>query len=135
MAKKIEDAFGGVKGKTIAVLGLTFKPNTDDMRDAPSLVIVPALVEQGAKVKAYDPVGMSEAAKLLPALEMATDPYACAEGADVLVIVTEWEQFRALDLSRLKSALGEPAIIDLRNVYSSTEMTDKGFRYFSVGRG
>ncbi len=136
MADKILAACGGsLRGKTIAVLGLTFKPNTDDMREAPSLVIVPALVAQGARVRAFDPHGMAEATKLMPALETATDPYACVTEADAMVILTEWDQFRALDLDRVRAAMKAPVVIDLRNIYRPADMAAKGFRYVGVGRG
>ena len=135
MAERIVTACGGsVAGKTLAVLGLTFKPNTDDMREAPSLVILPALAEQGAKVRAYDPAGMDEAKKLIPDMTTASDPYACMEGADALVILTEWDQFRALDLERVKKALRSPIVIDLRNIYKPADMAERGFQYTSVGR-
>ncbi|TMJ01362.1 MAG: UDP-glucose/GDP-mannose dehydrogenase family protein [Alphaproteobacteria bacterium] len=125
---------GSVDGKTLAVLGLTFKPNTDDMREAPSLDVVPALEAKGAKVRAYDPAGMEEARKLIPGLATAPDPYACMEGADALIILTEWDQFRALDLPRVKKALRSPLLIDLRNIYKPAEMAAEGIRYVSVGR-
>jgi UDPglucose 6-dehydrogenase len=135
MADKVVAACGGsLAGKTIAVLGLTFKPNTDDMREAPSLVIIPALLAQGARVRAYDPHGMSEAKKLLPRLDTVSDPYACVEGADAMVILTEWDQFRALDLGRVKAALKSPIVVDLRNIYRPVDMRAKGFSYVSVGR-
>ena len=135
MAHKVIEACGGsVDGKTIAILGLTFKPNTDDMRDAPSLVIIPELQEQGATIAAYDPEGMQEAASLLENIKLIDDPYNCIEGADALVIITEWDQFRALDLRRIKSALKEPVIVDLRNIYHPEEMASHGFRYTSIGR-
>jgi UDPglucose 6-dehydrogenase len=135
MADKIVAACGGsLAGKTIAVLGLTFKPNTDDMREAPSLVIVPALEAKGGRVVAYDPRGMAEATKLMPNLATAADPYACIEGADAMVILTEWDQFRALDLDRVKRALKRPVVIDLRNIYQPADMAAKGFAYVSVGR-
>jgi UDPglucose 6-dehydrogenase len=117
------------------VLGLTFKPNTDDMREAPSLVIVPALEAQGARVRVYDPHGMDEARKLMPRLETATDPYACIEQADAMLILTEWDQFRALDLDRVKKALRRPVIVDLRNIYRPADLAAKGLTYVSVGRG
>jgi len=136
MADKVQAACGGsLRDKTIAVLGLTFKPNTDDMREAPSLAIVSALEGQGARVRAYDPHGAAEARKLMPGLELATDPYACVEGADAVVIVTEWDQFRALDLARVKRTLKHPVVVDLRNIYKPADMAEKGFTYFSVGRG
>jgi len=135
MAQKIIEALdGNVKGKTIAVLGLTFKPNTDDMRDAPALDIVPALQDEGAKVRAFDPEGMHEAKGMLKDVAFATGPYDCVQNADAVVIITEWDQFRALDFDRLKDALKTPTIIDLRNIYSPTEMRAKGFNYVSVGR-
>ncbi|TRO94396.1 UDP-glucose/GDP-mannose dehydrogenase family protein [Glycocaulis profundi] len=135
MADKIIAASGGsVDGKTIAVLGLTFKPNTDDMRDAPSLDIIPALQKAGARVKAYDPAGIEEAEKLLSDVEFVTGPYLAMEGADALVIITEWNEFRALDTDRIKASLSDPLIIDLRNIYDPAEMAGEGFRYVSVGR-
>ena len=135
MADKIVAHCGGsVAGKTIAVLGLTFKPNTDDMRDAPSLVIVPRLQEAGAKLRVHDPVGMEEAKKLLTDLEWLEDPYDAATGADCLVIVTEWNQFRNLDLDRIRELMGQPAMVDLRNIYQPDDMAARGFHYASVGR-
>ncbi|HEY1837648.1 MAG TPA: UDP-glucose/GDP-mannose dehydrogenase family protein [Rhizomicrobium sp.] len=133
MAEKVIEAFGGVKGKTVAVLGLTFKPNTDDMRDAPSLVIVPALQKAGAKVRAYDPEGAKEAAKLLD-VELCADAYAPLKDADGVVILTEWNEFRALDLARMKALLKRPLMVDLRNIYRPAIMADAGFTYASVGR-
>ena len=135
MGRKVIAACGGsVRGKTIAVLGLTFKPNTDDMRDAPSLDIITALQDAGAQVRAYDPEGMQAASTLLTGVEYARDAYDCARGADALVIVTEWDIFRALDLKRLKTALAEPVVVDLRNVYRPDEMRRNGFTYVSIGR-
>ena len=133
MAKKIETAFGGVKGKTIAVLGLTFKPNTDDMRDAPSLVILPYLQAAGATIRAYDPEGCKEAAKHMQ-LDYRKDAYDALDGADGVVILTEWNEFRALDLPRVKAALKQPLMVDLRNIYRPAQMAEAGFRYISVGR-
>jgi len=133
MAKKIEKAFDGVKGKTIAMLGLTFKPNTDDMRDAPSLVIVPYLQEKGATIRAFDPEGSKEAGKLLK-LEQTRDAYSALDGADGVVILTEWNEFRALDTGRMKSLLKKPLMIDLRNIYRPSQMAADGFTYVSVGR-
>jgi UDPglucose 6-dehydrogenase len=133
MAEKIVAAFGGVSGKTIAVLGLTFKPNTDDMRESPSLVILPELTKQGARVRAYDPEGMNEAKKHL-AVEMCPDAYAALEGADGVVILTEWNEFRALDLKTAKRLLKTPLMVDLRNIYRPDEMAKAGFAYFSIGR-
>ena len=134
MAEKIIAAMGGVKGKTVGVLGLTFKPKTDDMRDAPSLAIVPALQAAGAKVQAYDPEGHHEAVPLLPGVDFRAGAYEAAEGADGLVILTEWDQFRALDLTRLKGLLNAPVVVDLRNIYDPADMRRRGFAYTSVGR-
>jgi UDPglucose 6-dehydrogenase len=133
MARKIIDAFGGVRGKTIAVLGLTFKPNTDDMREAPSLVILPLLQAEGARIRAYDPEGGREAKKLLD-VELFADTYQALEGADGIVILTEWNEFRALDLARVKSLLSQPLMVDLRNIYRPKHMADAGFTYISIGR-
>jgi UDPglucose 6-dehydrogenase len=133
MAQKIIDAFGGVAGKTIAVLGLTFKPNTDDMRDAPSLVILPMLQAEGARIRAYDPEGKKEAGKLLD-VELCTDAYEALDAADGVVILTEWNEFRALDLTRVKSLLKRPLMVDLRNIYRPQHMAEAGFTYVSVGR-
>jgi UDPglucose 6-dehydrogenase len=135
MAQKIIEALGGnVAGKTIAVLGLTFKPNTDDMRDAPALDIVPTLQDEGAIVRAFDPEGMNEAKHLLKDVAFAHGPYECVEGADALVLITEWDQFRALDLDRIKKGLKAPIVVDLRNIYRPEDMRAKGFTYVSVGR-
>ena len=135
MAKRVIAACSGsVAGKTIAVLGVTFKPNTDDMRDAPSLVIVPALQAAGASLRAYDPAGMAEAGKLLADVTWCEDAYSATEGADALVLMTEWNEFRALDLVRVRDALKVPVLVDLRNVYDPLEMCDLGFRYSCVGR-
>jgi UDPglucose 6-dehydrogenase len=134
MADKVIAAMGGdVKGKRIGVLGLTFKPNTDDMRDAPSLDIVPALQAAGAIVQAYDPEG-HEARQLLRDVDFTPGPYEAAEQAEALVIVTEWDQFRALDLDRVKQLMRRPLVVDLRNVYLPSEMRAKGFEYRSIGR-
>jgi len=133
MARKIENAFGGVKGKTVAVLGLTFKPNTDDMRDAPSLVIVPYLQEAGAIIRAFDPEGHKEAAAHLK-LDFRKDAYDAMDGADGVVILTEWNEFRALDLDRVKTILKAPLMVDLRNIYRPAQMREAGFQYISVGR-
>jgi UDPglucose 6-dehydrogenase len=135
MAEKIIAACdGSVDGKTIAVLGLTFKPNTDDMRDAPSLQIVPALQAAGATVRAYDPQGMEEAKMLIDGVEWCDDAYDTMVDADALTIITEWNQFRALDFGRIKSLMKEPVLVDLRNIYNPSEMTAVGFRYSGVGR-
>ena len=135
MADRVVAALGGsVKGCTIAALGLTFKPNTDDMRDSPSLGILPALQKAGAVIRAFDPEGMVEAKKLMPDLTYCRDAYDCMTGADALVLITEWNEFRALDLGRVKSLLRQPILIDLRNVYNPAEMAEAGFRYGSIGR-
>ena len=135
MAEKIIAHCGGsVRGKTIAVLGLTFKPNTDDMREAPSLKIVPALQAAGAHIRAYDPAGMAEAKKLLSNIHWCESAYDTLEDVDALVIVTEWNAFRALDLERMKELMKTPVMVDLRNIYNPAEMVAAGFRYTSVGR-
>ena len=135
MARKVSAAFGGsLRGKTIAVLGLTFKPNTDDMRESPSIPLVTALQDMGALVRAFDPAGMEQAKLILPDVTYCDDPYSCVDGADGVVIVTEWEQFRALDLNRMKQRMACPLLVDLRNVYSSDEMERHGFFYVGVGR-
>lgn len=135
MADKIIAGCGGsVDGKTIAVLGLTFKPNTDDMRDSPSLAIVPALQEAGATIRAFDPQGMTEAKEMLPGVVFCGDAYETMEGADALAIVTEWNEFRLLDLERAKGLLSAPLMIDLRNIYKPDEIVKAGFDYYSVGR-
>ena len=123
-----------LKGKTIALLGLTFKPNTDDMRDSPALDLAPALMAAGAQVQAFDPEGMHEAAKMLDGVAFKDGPYDAVAGADAVVIVTEWDQFRALDLDRVKLLLRQPVIVDLRNVYRPDDMLKRGFRYSSIGR-
>jgi UDPglucose 6-dehydrogenase len=133
MAEKIDAAFGGVNGKKIAVLGLTFKPNTDDMREAASLVIVPWLTENGAEIHAYDPEGMKEAEKHMRAT-MCTDAYTALDGADGVVILTEWNEFRALDLAKMRELLKTPLMVDLRNIYRPEDMAEAGFTYVSVGR-
>ena len=136
MARKVVSACGGsVRGKTIALLGLTFKPNTDDMREAPSLAIVTALQDGGARIRAYDPEGMDHARKLLDGVTYADSAYACIEGADAMVIVTEWDEFRALDLGRAKGLLKSPVLVDLRNIYRPDAVAKLGFVYESVGRG
>jgi UDPglucose 6-dehydrogenase len=133
MARKVAAALGGsLRGRTIAVLGLTFKPNTDDMREAPSIPLITALTDMGARVRAYDPVGMGQAKEVLGGIEFADGPYTCAEGADALVIVTEWEQFRALDFERLRSVMKQPVLVDLRNVYRPEDI--EGFTYHGIGR-
>jgi UDPglucose 6-dehydrogenase len=135
MAGKVALALdGAVRGKTIGVIGLTFKPNTDDMREAPSIALITALQDMGGKVKAHDPIGMEQAKAALPDVIYCDSPYSCAENADALVIVTEWEQFRALDLGRLKQAMARPVLIDLRNIYRADELRKHGFRYLGVGK-
>jgi UDPglucose 6-dehydrogenase len=136
MVKKIRDALGGSEtGKTIGVLGLTFKPETDDLRDSPALTILPPLVEKGARVQAHDPQGMAEAARMFPEFSYVTNAYEASDNADVLVLFTEWNQYRALDLQELKSRMKAPVFVDLRNVYSPKQMKDAGFLYVGVGRG
>jgi UDPglucose 6-dehydrogenase len=135
MAEKVIKACGGsVAGKVLAILGLAFKPNTDDMREAPSLTIIPALQAAGAEIRAYDPEGMNEAKKLLSGVAFASDAYAAMQGADAAVLLTEWNEFRALDLERAKLLLKSPTLIDLRNVYKPADMAAAGFFYFSIGR-
>src|SRR4030081_2641529 len=134
MARKGSNVVGGLRGKTVAVLGLTFKPDTDDMREAPSIPLVTGLLDMGAKVRAHDPVGMEQARKELPDIEYCDDPYACLKGADAMVVVTEWVQFRALDLDRIKSVMAQPVVVDLRNIYRADDMAAHGFVYESVGR-
>ncbi len=135
MADRVAEALGEpLSGKTIAVLGLTFKPNTDDLREAPALAIVKALQEAGASVRVFDPKGMEAARSILSGVTFAADAYDCATGSDALMIATEWEQFRALDLNRLKQALKRPVIVDLRNIYRPSDMRNHGFTYHSVGR-
>jgi UDPglucose 6-dehydrogenase len=134
MFRKIAAALGGsLRGKTIAVLGLTFKPNTDDMRDAPSIPLITALLDMGATVRAYDPVGMEQARQVLAGIEFCDGPYTCAQGADALAIVTEWEQFRALDFERLRGVMKQAVLVDLRNVYRPEDL--QGFAYHGIGRG
>ncbi|MCH9007236.1 UDP-glucose/GDP-mannose dehydrogenase family protein [candidate division KSB1 bacterium] len=134
MIAKIRTTIGELAGKTIGVLGLSFKPNTDDMRDAPSIPIVEALLEGGARVKAFDPVAMAAAAKVLPDVKYCADTYKAIEGCDALILITEWNQFRGLDLDRIKKLLKTPTFVDLRNVYEPEKMREKGFKYVCVGR-
>jgi UDPglucose 6-dehydrogenase len=137
MARKVAGALGGngsVRGKTIAVLGITFKPNTDDMREAPSIPLITALQDMGAEIRAFDPVGMPQAKKVMQGVTFCNSAYACAKGAHALVIVTEWEQFRALDLRELASLMASSVIVDLRNIYSPDEVRRYGFHYCGVGR-
>ncbi|WP_267388466.1 UDP-glucose/GDP-mannose dehydrogenase family protein [Sphingomonas sp. GC_Shp_3] len=136
MGRKIVKAMGGeIRGKTVALLGLTFKPNTDDMRDSPAIAIAQTLIDEGAHVRAYDPEGIEQAKLVMKDVEFATDAYSCAEGASALVIVTEWNEFRALDLNRIKSILAEPVLVDLRNIYTPADVRRIGLDYTSVGRG
>jgi UDPglucose 6-dehydrogenase len=135
MVEKIVDALDGdIDGRTIGILGLSFKPETDDMRDAPAVDIIRGLEKRGARVRAYDPQAMGEASKLLPDLTTCDNAYEACSGADALVLVTEWNQFRMLDLARIKSLLRQPVIVDLRNIYEPGPMREAGFRYFCVGR-
>jgi UDPglucose 6-dehydrogenase len=136
MVERVERALGGsVSGKRVAVLGLAFKPNTDDMREAPSIPLVTGLVARGASVSAFDPVAREQAEKIFSGIEFADDAYAAADGADALVIVTEWDEFRALDLERIAASLRGKALVDLRNVYDRDEAEDAGLHYYGIGRG
>ncbi|MFG1357418.1 UDP-glucose dehydrogenase family protein [Xanthobacter pseudotagetidis] len=136
MARKVIQALGGsVRGKAVGVLGLTFKPNTDDMRDAPSISIITALQDAGAHITAHDPEGVAQAKLVLDDVAYVDTPYAAAEGADALVIITEWDAFRALDLKRIHALMKSPIVVDLRNIYRPDEMAALGFAYQSVGRG
>ncbi len=126
---------GDLRGKRVAVLGLAFKPNTDDMREAPSIPLINALVERGAKVSAFDPVAREQAEKVFTGIEFAPDAYAAADGADALVIVTEWDEFRALDLDKIAAVLRGNVLVDLRNVYDRDEAKEAGLAYYGVGRG
>ncbi|OXE36971.1 MAG: hypothetical protein CGW95_04450 [Phenylobacterium zucineum] len=135
MAAKVAGATdGNLSGKVVGVLGLTFKPNTDDLRDAPALDIIPALQAAGAVVQAYDPEGMEDAKHILADIDFKTDAYAVAKGADVLVIITEWDQFRALDLNRVKTLMRTATLVDLRNIYNPADVRSRGFKYASIGR-
>jgi UDPglucose 6-dehydrogenase len=135
MARKVlEVCDGSVRGKRIALLGLTFKPNTDDMRDAPSLSIIQALQDEGAQVRAYDPQGMTAAKRMLDKVEFASDPYDAARDAEALIICTEWDAFRALDFEKLKEVMLRPVLVDLRNIYTRSEVARAGFYYVGVGR-
>jgi len=135
MGRKVLHVLGDApKGKTVALLGLTFKPNTDDMRDAPSIAIAQALLDEGVTVRAYDPEGVEPARRMMPDLTYCNDAYDAAEGADAVVIVTEWDAFRALDLTRLKTLMTAPVLVDLRNVYRREEVEAAGFAYTAVGR-
>ena len=138
MGRKVVDALGGMdaaRGKKVALLGLTFKPNTDDMRDSPAIAIAQTLVDAGVEVAAYDPEGMEQARPLMPQVAMCDSPYAAIEGADAVAIVTEWDAFRALDLDRVKTLVRQPVLVDLRNIYRPADMRAAGFAYTSIGRG
>jgi UDPglucose 6-dehydrogenase len=135
MVRRIIQACGGsVRGQTLAILGVTFKPNTDDIRDSPSLVIVPALQAEGATVRVYDPEGMPGAAQALPEVVWCDDAYGATDGADAMIVLTEWNQFRGLDLERIRGLLGRPIVVDLRNIYEPSDMVALGFSYTSIGR-
>jgi UDPglucose 6-dehydrogenase len=132
---RLAQALGGLEGKVVGLLGLSFKPNTDDMREAPSLEIAQMLLTQGATVRAYDPVAMKVAAPLLPKVEMESDPYTLARGCDALMIITEWNEFKQLDLESLRNAMRQPVIFDGRNIYNPARMQQLGFKYLAIGRG
>ncbi len=134
MVAKIKKAVGVLKGKTLGVLGLSFKPNTDDMREAPSITIIQSLQREGAKIKAYDPQAMEAAKKIFKNIEYGRDAYEVAKGSNALIIVTEWNQFRNLDLKRLKNIMKSPIFLDLRNIYDPEKMKEMGFKYYGVGR-
>jgi UDPglucose 6-dehydrogenase len=137
MGRKVLEALGGVeraRGKKVALLGLTFKPNTDDMRDSPAIAVAQALTDAGVQITAYDPEGMEQAKPLMPAVAMVESPYAAIEDADAVVIVTEWDAFRALDLGRVKELAKAPVLVDLRNIYRPEDLRAAGFTYISVGR-
>jgi UDPglucose 6-dehydrogenase len=134
MVDKIRDAVGGLKGKTLGLLGLSFKPNTNDLREAPALAISQELLKEGATVRAYDPIALDEACRTISALQPCIDAYDAAEGTDALIIMTEWNQFRSLDFEKLKGIMKSPVLIDLRNVYDPDRVVHYGFHYVSVGR-
>jgi UDPglucose 6-dehydrogenase len=135
MVRRIIQACGGtVRGQTIAILGVTFKPNTDDIRDSPSLVIIPALQAEGAVMRAYDPEGMTGASGELPDVTWCDDAYGATDGADAMVVLTEWNQFRGLDLERVRGLMRRPIVVDLRNIYEPADMMAQGFSYSSIGR-
>jgi len=134
MVEKVKEAVGNLKGKTIGILGLSFKPNTDDLREAPSLKIIHALQKEGARIKAYDPKAMEAAKKIFKKVEYGKDPYDVAKGSDALLIITEWNQFRNLDLKRLQKIMKMPVFLDFRNIYEPAKMREAGFQYFAVGR-
>jgi UDPglucose 6-dehydrogenase len=132
---RVRELLGGMRNKTIGLLGLAFKPNTDDMRDAPSVTIARAAIAEGARVKGYDPVSMHVAGRMMPNVQMCDDPYSVAEGADALVVCTEWNEFKQLDLTRVKSLMKQAVVVDGRNLYDPKRMADLGFTYRGVGRG
>ena len=135
MVDKIVNALDGqTEGKTVAVLGLSFKPETDDMREAPSIDIIRGLLDRGASIRAFDPAAMAEAGRMIPEMVLCKDAYEACVGADVLTLVTEWNQFRMLDLKRIKSSMSEPRMVDLRNIYDADRVEAEGFLYWSVGR-
>jgi UDPglucose 6-dehydrogenase len=134
MVHKIREATGGLKGKTLAMLGLSFKPNTNDLREAPALAIGQELLAEGATIRAYDPAALEEACRVLPGLIACRDTYDAAEGADGLILMTEWNQFRTLDFDRLKLVMRQPLLLDLRNVYDPQRVAAAGFTHISVGR-
>ena len=136
MVKKIVEACAGsVKEKIICVLGVTFKPNTDDMRDSPSLTIIPRLIKLKSRIRVFDPKGEKEGKELLSGVEWKEDPYSAAEGSDLIILLTEWNEFRALDLKKLASVMRDPRMVDLRNIYSKNELIDAGFKkYVGLGR-
>jgi UDPglucose 6-dehydrogenase len=135
MGRKVIKAMGGeVRGKTVAILGLTFKPNTDDMRDSPAIAVIQTLQDAGANIRAFDPEGTEQARKMLENVAFCEGPYEAIEGSDAVVIVTEWDAFRALDLGRVKSLLSEPVLVDLRNIYPRDAVEAAGFTYHAVGR-
>jgi UDPglucose 6-dehydrogenase len=131
----VKDLLGDLSGKVIGLLGLSFKPNTDDMRDAPAITISDALLANGASVRAYDPVAMDAAIPLLPNVEMFSDPYAMAEGCDALIVITEWNEFKQLDLARVRDSMRQPVLFDGRNIYDPVVMKQLGFTYRGFGRG
>ena len=133
--KVLELNGGSLKGKQVGILGLAFKPNTDDMRDAPSIDVIAMLEQEGARVQAYDPVAMTVAHQIMPTLQLAEGPYEAAGGCDALIILTEWNEFKQLDFQRLKALMKSPVLIDARNIYEPDVMQELGFSYRGVGRG
>ena len=135
LVEKARELLGNLDGKKIGLLGLTFKPNTDDLREAPALDVAELLHKEGAVVRAYDPVGMDHASKLMPEIEMATDAYALADQADAIIVCTEWNEFIQLDLERIRDLMAQPVIVDGRNIYDPAQMEDLGFKYLGFGQG